>query len=269
MGVGNRSIRTRGVLGVEKKWCSYYYPATGPSGVVVVPVRENTDLSVISIRQDPLTELGAPSQTVGNLFQIPQGDFPWQREGNRVVIRSIEILGALSWYPDQMSEVADVEYEDPIVHFMVVLDTQSNGEAPLFSDLFEDPTQVQASLASFENDNFGNMLMRNKTNTNRFKTLVHKKFHRPTANNGAVTDVASFWSSTSVPAIPQMSCMQRFKIFKKVSIPVTYGYAATADISNIRDNSLHVFCWHSGMDANGSAAHLVGLSYTARCNFYG
>jgi len=261
----NKNLRVTGTLGIEKGWSTYYFPADAQTNgaKIISPIRQVSDLTLNGLRIDPKNE--APSATTGNLFIIPQGDGPTDRTGNRIVIKMLYINGSVIWpLTAQVSSGNAVRDNDAIVHILLVADSQSNGQPPVFSDIFEIPP------VPFNHDGIGMTLQRNLINSTRFKILKHLVMRKP---NSQTTGGYSSSYPTGNPNVAgnvgQMPIRKAFRISKKMNFPVTYNYGTTGVMNEIVDNSLHLFAWYAGTDSSYSEFSNPRVSYSVRFRFYG
>lgn len=271
-----KNLRITGTLGVEKHWSTYYFPARTSGGgyltygLLLSNLDQGLDLTAQIYRCDPGNE-ETPSATKGNLFIIPVGDGPTDRTGNRVVIKMLYIHGTITW-PLVAQATADPysKLNDTRVHILVVADSQTNGAGCTLDDIF-DNCASQTGGTAYESFQFGNMLQRNLVKSTRFKILFHKTYSKH--NTQTTGGFSSTYPAGSPPAngnVGQMPCSQTFKLSKKLTLPVTYNYGTTGAITEIMDNSLHLFAWHSGGDTGYQATGCSPyLSYSVRTRFFG
>lgn len=287
-----RAVRGRGVVVffvIQPKTCESPVPSASRStgrrttsrrvrrgggyltyGLLLSNLDQGLDLTAQIYRCDPGNE-ETPSATKGNLFIIPVGDGPTDRTGNRVVIKMLYIHGTITW-PLVAQATADPysKLNDTRVHILVVADSQTNGAGCTLDDIF-DNCASQTGGTAYESFQFGNMLQRNLVKSTRFKILFHKTYSKH--NTQTTGGFSSTYPAGSPPAngnVGQMPCSQTFKLSKKLTLPVTYNYGTTGAITEIMDNSLHLFAWHSGGDTGYQATGCSPyLSYSVRTRFFG
>lgn len=182
-----------------------------------------------------------PSATV-MLNTVDQGDGEQQRDGRKILMKSVYITGTVT--------VAKKESQNDIdnagrAYIALVLDTQTNG------------AQLDSEKV-FENQSANTILnahpMRNLQFTRRFKVLGHKMF--TFGNITAANDTGS------TGGIVMGGLSRNFKFFKNLNIPCNFtGTAST--VANIMDNSLHIVGFSTG------TALAPTISYNARLRFVG
>lgn len=104
---------------------------------------------------------------------IQQGTSIWERVGRTCYMKKLYIRGLFT--PTGISNLVS-DY----VHWAVVYDAQSDGQTPLWSDVFGTYTQngtFDTTQYSFPNPN----------NTDRFKILLRKSFPLPPVESAAIT----------------------------------------------------------------------------------
>lgn len=156
----------------------------------------------------------------GFLSGMSQGDGVNERDGNRIILESVEITGNVTCAAQADQTALDAPTK---VYIAVVWDKQTNGAYLNSEDVFANPSS-SATLA-------GNPL-RNGLYTKRFQVLkvIEMIFESPDSS----------WDGTN---IEQGGLMQSFKIYRKLQIPVQF-VGTTNVIGSVNDNSLHVvgFC---------------------------
>jgi len=225
----NRAIAnqtTMGLLGIEKKYLDMALP-----GAVVSVVTNSTGGEV-----DP-TAIGC----VGCLSAPAIGDGPSNRDGNRIVAKSLYIKGEV------VGLAAEAQVDPPAptrVMVAVVLDTQTNGAQLNSEDVFTNPS----SAATAQTTPLRNMLFRD-----RFKVLKQEVF-----------DVSAI--ALTQAAANNYSWAAGCAVFEwnfDLKDLVINLQNTTADVVNVIDNSLHIIAFAQGGN------NPVTISYNARLRFVG
>jgi len=160
---------------------------------------------------------------------LPQGTSANDRVGLSICIRSIEIR--LLVYKAN----ADVAVDN--FHLFVMLDTQCNGQWPIYSDVF----QNQINSPGMGTDLF------NLTNGSRFRILHH--FDIPADSNGSDDSVGpGFFMNVAIQRSVVLAC----------EIPIVYN-GPTGAINEIRSNNLFFIY--------GTLYNSVGLEAACRIRF--
>uniref|UniRef100_UPI0040489AF4 capsid/nuclear shuttle family protein n=1 Tax=Aliarcobacter sp. TaxID=2321116 RepID=UPI0040489AF4 len=223
-----RNMRTGGLLGIETKFLDTSYdPAALAAG---------TDCSA---GEHP------PNQgCVGCLTAPAQGDSSSERDGNKIVVKSILLQGTINIAAQAAQSTADVA---PTIMVCLVQDTQTNGAQLASENVFTNPS-ANATLAPSPN--------RNMSYTARFKVLKMRKFQMP------ILPMTNDTGETG--GVIQSGYTKHFKLSWKGLMPVTFTTGSTtADIANVTNNSVQVvaFCSSTG------AAPQMG--YNCRIRFVG
>lgn len=141
------NLRSGGLLGVELKFLD----------------APRTSLALTAPTDAAGGEINPSSIVTGCLSAPAQGDGPTNRDGHKIVVKSILVQGSFSNAIQQDQADADVM---PTLFVALVLDTQTNGATLNSEDVFTNPAA--------DADCNGN-LPRNMSFTSRFKVL--KTFH--------------------------------------------------------------------------------------------
>ena len=120
-----------------------------------------------------------------DLVNVSQGDAPYQRNGNRILVTKIEIAYQVSSQPEVTSSTAAT---DTFKAFCALLiDKESNGATP--TELYSEPDASQAGseapfIAASTASNIGGLLsMRNTWMNKRYRYLSEQNVHiMPSAN---------------------------------------------------------------------------------------
>lgn len=221
------NTRTAGFLGLEKKFFDTALAATGIG----------SSATCASGEVDPSLPAVA-----GTMISTPaQGDGPSDRDGKRIVIKSVQVKGRISL---PKAEGA-VDILPPATMFVaLVLDTQSNGATLNSEDVFVNTT-AQASSCVIPN--------RNLLYGSRFKVLKSDVFPLSVTSLAATAINAYHWAGQEV----------LFDWFLPLDLPINFKDATTGVISNVSDNSLHMIAFVS------DAALGATLAYNARIRFMG
>jgi len=178
----------------------------------------------------------------------PQGDGLSERDGRRIVIRSIHVKGEMITSTAITPLTPALNYRSS-VFVAIVLDKQTNGVQCRSEDVFTCPHGILAAYP------FPNPLYED-----RFEVLHHEVMQLdPTPITGIIEEVATFGVTTSVFSL----CVTKdFDIcLDDLSIPVTFKDAA-AQVSSVVDNSIHIICYTQ------SIWFLIDGSYHARIRYH-
>lgn len=141
---------------------------------------------------------------VGNDFMvIAQGTNQSQRDGKRVVLKSILVRGLVSWAVGSYQEA---------MRFVIVLDKQCNGANPVWTDVFQDD-EVWSPY--------------NMENTRRFVVLKDWYITQPVG-----TTISNF-----VDPIQTMCHDTIVKWYKRCNIPIDYS-STTGVLTERRSNNI-------------------------------
>lgn len=216
-----RNTRTAGFLGIEKK----FYDTS----------KVNLDIS----NAGAATGAEADPNTIKCISAPSQGDGESQRDGRKMMIKSIQVTGTVSRTAQADQTAADASAN---VYIALVQDTQSNATQLNSEDVFINPSTSVATIA--------NPLI-NMQYSQRFKVLGAKKFTLP-------VPTMSFDGTN----IEQSGVSKTFKFFKTCNIPVSFQ-STTEGITNVIDNSLHIIAFTDATNA------VPTLSYNSRIRFVG
>lgn len=172
----------------------------------------------------------------GQLCTIAQGDGQSNRDGRKVIVKSIYCNGAAVYQPGASATSADIAY------LWLVQDTQCNGAAATVADdnvgIFT-TAGANASLA-----------VRCLANGDRFKIL--KKWSLPL---GAQAGVTAAYNNSIKPVTCYLKC----------HIPIEYdASAATGAIATIRSNNIFLVAGTAGLSDD-----LISVNMTTRLRFIG
>jgi len=185
--------------------------------------------TVASSESDPATAL--------SLNCTAQGDGPNQHDGRKQTTTSVELRGNVVWSATD----AATPVEPGFVRILIVHDRQTNGAQFNAEDVLDDPTDADLETCALRNVEF----------EKRFRILKDFIVKKP-----ATTFV---WDGTSAPS---EAAYAPFHCFIPLKGGLVTNYTSTtADIANIKDNSIHVIAIGEG----GGAI----LRYVSRCRFYG
>lgn len=172
------------------------------------------------------------------LFCPQQGDGASGRDGRRCLIKSVHLKGFISRRDES-------DQDDPapplLVTFMVVLDTQTNGAQAQGETIMSETPAADGRSISFRNLEY----------TNRFKIIFKRTF--VVRDTMCIPDGANTGSTTGTGFY--------FAVNKRMNIPVEFS-ASTGNITDIVDNSIHVYCCCN-------AANAAYLKYNSRVRFVG
>lgn len=222
------NLRRGGRLGIETK-----YVDGGVQAGNVFAVTDGATLANVATRQDVG---GSGTTAVGNLWIIPQGDGPSNRDGAKLTVLKVVVRGFVFFPHSFNTTVNATSLLDVPVHIFIVLDTQSNGASCLLNDVFTFPTTngaTEMTSAATLSDTPA-MFQRNMTWGRRFAVLKHMVLRRRYALSD-ITDTSLSVDSSPAAAAP-------FKWMKKMRMNVTYAPSNTdGQMAGIQDNSIHVF----------------------------
>jgi len=163
---------------------------------------------------------------------IPQGDTESQRNGRKVVVRSINIRGMVRNDPaTNEGSTADR------VRFLLYLDKQANGGAAAVTDLLE-----TATINSFNN----------LANKSRFTVLMDK-----------VVDLAAPAGANADATTPVFGLdIQSWAFYKKCYIPIEFDNSATTGaLTTVRSNNLGM------MAISWNTSDSAVIEYTCRIRY--
>lgn len=147
----------------------------------------------------------------GQLCLIPQGDTESTRDGRKAVIESVQIRGHVDIPPGAGTTLAGQ------AHMWLVLDTQTNGAAAAFTDVF---TETDVSKCLLQLNNSG-----------RFRILKHWTWtYKPAAG------VSTAWNNES----------KAVDFYTRCNVPMDWNSTAGA-ITEIRSNNLFLMAGQVGI----------------------
>jgi len=219
--------RTAGFLGLEKKFFD--------TAVAAVALNAASDASAGEF--DPTALPGA----VACLSAPAQGDGEQNRDGKRIVIKSLQIKGQCA-IPAQEG-IADPPYPCK-VFIAVVQDMQTNGAQLNSEDVFKNQMNTSAGAA----DPLRNLLF-----ASRFRVLKSGTYDLTPNNNGHLAANDFYHGGSLVD----------FEWFIPLEMPVNFNSGTTAVIANVIDNSIHVIAYAS------STFNTPTIQYNARIRFMG
>lgn len=216
--------RTAGFLGLEKK----FYDTMRTGAAIAAP----TDATG-----------GMVNPTAPNLISTPaQGDGPSDRDGKRIVIKSVQIKGLVT--VTHVEGAVDVLGAATHVFVALVQDTQTNGAAMNSQDCFKNTTAAAAGAAS---------PIRNLLYASRFRVLKEWSLDVTPKTLAASAANAYYWNGT----------FAAFECYLPLDIPVNFTAGTGSDVTNVVDNSLHMVAYCT------STAASPLLHYNARIRFMG
>lgn len=222
-----RNIRTGGYLGIEKKFLDVV------ASQVSIPAP--TDCS--GGEMQPETPAGI------NCLSAPaQGDSESQRDGKKIIMKSIFVTGAIKW-----STVVDQDdaFEAGPVFVALVMDTQTNGATIVSEQVFTNPNDI-ANVNCYP--------LRNLQYSSRYRVVDHVTVQPRTsiAFNDAAATGSMAW------------CIEPFTLSTKklTDVPINFT-STTADVANVADNSFHIIAFCTG------TSPAAAISYNSRMRFVG
>lgn len=211
---GNPKAQMKGTPG-RSRTSGYYGRFQGPSGEL-----KFFD-TALSFNVDTTPEVPA----TGQLCLIPQGVTESTRVGRKCTIKSIQIEGAMQFTPGAVTSGAT------LVTLALVQDTQTNGAAAAYSDIYDGSVFCSA--------------VRNIENGDRFKIL--KKWE---VNLSAAAGIQSAFSNS----------LKKWSYYKKVQIPLEFS-STTGAITELRSNNVFLV---AGALASDDTVAVIG---TARVRY--
>jgi len=224
MANARRNETTAGFLGIEKK----FY---------------DTNLNAVTIDDTIGLTSGMIDPSATSMISTPtQGDGEQQREGKRIVIKSVQVTGVV--YNATIEATANPPV--PCTAFVaLVLDTQSNAAQCTSDQVFKNVSAVETGIPA---------PLRNLLYATRFKVLKTGVFdlNPVSITTNGVADTFSW------PAV-----QRTFNWYLPMDLVINFNSGTTASIANVVDNSLHMiaFC-----DYNTNSPK---ITYNARIRFVG
>lgn len=216
--------RTAGFLGLERKFYD--------TAVAIQAIPSPTDCSGGEFDPSATSMISTPAQ----------GDSEQQRDGKRIVIKSVQIEGAI--FQPKTTAQTSVDGDNQ-VFVALVLDMQTNGAQLNSEDVYKNLSGT-AALA--------HRPTRNLLFASRFRVLKEWNLClKPSvaANNAGATTVS------------QGAAREDFTCFIPMDLNVNFNAGTSASIANVIDNSLHIIAFTS------STAAAPTISYNARIRFMG
>lgn len=217
-----QNMRTAGALDVEKKWFD----------------TSRTGLALVAPTGAEGGECDPP--TVACLNAMQQGDGPSNRDGNQVLLESVEVKGNITCAAQADQTGGD---RAPEIFIALVLDKQTNGTQLDSENVYTNPS----ASAFCATDPLRNLLFRK-----RFEVLAVERFCMPVQT--------LTYDGTN---IEQSGTTRSFQFFKKLALKVNFGIGTNAEIANVVDNSIHVIAYCN------STAIAPTINYNARVRFIG
>lgn len=204
-----RNLRTGGLLGIETKFLDTSQTAT----------------ALVSTANCSGGEIQPGAGCTGCLSAPAQGDGAQNREGKKIVIKSVLIKGVIDVNEQAAQASAD---SIPRIFLALVQDSQTNGVTINSEDVFENVAGSSDACAT---------PFRNMSYTSRFKVL--KIWARD------LTPPFAMVNNTTAGSVMQNGWQTGFDMSWRGVIPVNFtAGSTTADVANVTDNSLHLigFC---------------------------
>lgn len=168
------------------------------------------------------------------LNSVSLGDAATQRDGRKIICTKIMCQGHISFLG---TTATDVNQRTGQARILCVIDHQANGVLPAASTILTS----QTSLNSFADLN----------NTARFTKIYDKTFtvSLPVAQNSTANTYASF--DKRIP----------FKFYVPLNIVTHFNAGTTADIANLRTNSICLFAINDGSLPGANMTFSTRLRY--------
>lgn len=204
-----------------------------------------TTTYVAGTRLDPSSTINLGSAAVATplcLFAPTVGSALNQRVGRKAAVMKVKIKGTILIPPQSVQSAADASCK---VRLVLLCDKQTNAAQYTASQVFNDATNANITIDSFQNPNgFG-----------RFTIYKDKTF---VMGNAAIAN-----DTGSTGGIIQAALIRQFKMTVNFKNPLTVNFNATngGTVADITDNSLHILC-----GCNNSALAPT-LSYYARVSY--
>lgn len=175
-----------------------------------------------------VSQAGTNSATGTSLFGTTQGAFGWNRNGQRVILKSLRLRGIISQNPTITSQAANAT-----ARVVVVYDRQANGALPIWGDVTLAVTAAGAT-SSLCRDGL------NLANRERFKVLIDESLYLPAYNQAAA---ANYTSNISPPNVtdknPSMFNFDRYVLLHDLDTHFNNNNAGT--VADIQTGSLIMF----------------------------
>lgn len=219
-----RNRRTAGYLGIEYKFLDpnlsdYNIPAsTDASSGEMMPERGCT----------------------GCLTAPAQGNSESEREGRKIVVKSVFVSGCINFTPVAGQTSPPIT---PYIFVALVMDTQTNAATLSSENVFTNPNDTALT---------NHFPLRNLEYSKRFKVLQHKSILCPLTIG---QDAAGTFSVSAE--------QRKFTLFWKGDMPVTFNSGVTANVSCVTDNSIHLIAYST------SATLTPSMYFNARTRFVG
>lgn len=185
---------------------------TGPTAVRALrrdvnQLKANIDTKFFDSTVDDAV-VSATGQVNTQIFVIPDGNAQREKDGLKIIIKSIQIRFQLNL--PSTTTVADAR---DICRFILLKDSQANGALPAVTVILE-----QADIQSFKN----------LEQSSRFITLMDKTVY--------INSMGGFGDGTTNATLPST---KSFQYFKKMNLPIIYNDSATTGaIGTIVTNNL-------------------------------
>lgn len=190
----------------------------------------------------------SPSSIVTGCLSAPaQGDGPTNRDGHKILIKSILVQGMIQFAGEEDQTATN---SLPTVFCALVQDKQSNGATLNSEDVYTNPV---ASGVCAVNP------LRNMSFTSRFKVL-------DTWQHAFEDNLLQAFNDQATTTFAQQGGAVPFTLSKKFKTPLRVTFttgSTTADIANVIDNSLHVIAFCSSTTTNPN------ILYNSRMRFVG
>lgn len=177
------------------------------------------------------------------LIEIPAGDGANQRNGSKILIKSIDLRAAVAINRNTSANWADIVSGTLVWRFILYIDSQANGQVAPLAEFFD---------TTLTNSPF--YLYNNIKESGRFKVLMDKFIN--------LDGIAPFYEG-GAGQWHQTETQRVFKKHVKLNLPINYG-SNTGNLADIRKNNIGIFIFCAGGPA---AVTHKSFNYRARVRF--
>lgn len=170
------------------------------------------------------------------------GNAMQNRLGRRIRMKSIHIQGVILQSQNGAAPV------DDFIHWVLVYDSQPNGAAFAFSDLFQSTDNAGTSAS-------GAYSFLNMSNSKRFKVLRHKSMKLETIGVGSDQPAQESTDFTKVTTVNEYVPLN--------GLVTQYNTGTAGTVADIQTGSLYLLTY----GVSGAADYQYSLSYNTRLRF--